>query len=124
MSLSGPLTKTTVFTNMKARFSFGLLPRDSRLLWCTTIGQLILSARQLNRAYRSAKPGMIFTTTIRRFAATARFGFRHITRKNASRSHPEAYVWYDELIISTSRIADPGVAAPAALMPPVDVTAQ
>jgi hypothetical protein len=29
------------------------------------------------------------------------------TNKDASQSHPTAYTWYDELIISRSRIADP-----------------
>lgn len=30
------------------------------------------------------------------------------TGKDASQRHPTAYVWYDELIVSRSRIADPG----------------
>ncbi len=31
------------------------------------------------------------------------------TNKSAAETHPTTYVWYDELIISTSDIADPGV---------------
>jgi hypothetical protein len=34
------------------------------------------------------------------------------TGKDASQSHPVAYTWYDDLIISRSRIADPDGAAP------------
>jgi hypothetical protein len=29
------------------------------------------------------------------------------TNKDASQDHPTAYTWYDELIISKTRIADP-----------------
>ena len=35
----------------------------------------------------------------------------YITRKDAGISHPTAYTWYDELIVSTQPIAAPGVAA-------------
>jgi len=38
------------------------------------------------------------------------------TGKSSSQSHPTAYTWYDELIISRTRIPDPG--APAATAPP------
>ena len=31
----------------------------------------------------------------------------YMTRKGASQVHPDAYTWYDELIISRTRIADP-----------------
>jgi len=31
------------------------------------------------------------------------------TSKDSTQPHPEAYTWYDELIISTSRVPDPGV---------------
>lgn len=37
------------------------------------------------------------------------------TGKDAAQVHPEAYTWYDELIISTQPIADPG--APIAVQP-------
>lgn len=33
------------------------------------------------------------------------------TGKDASEAHPEAYTWYDELIVSRRRIADPGTLA-------------
>lgn len=35
------------------------------------------------------------------------------TNKDAAQVHPTAYTWYDELIISTQRIPDPGGSAPA-----------
>lgn|GEM_PF-1081190 len=35
------------------------------------------------------------------------------TLKNPAHAHPTAYTWYDELIISRNRIADPGGSAPA-----------
>jgi hypothetical protein len=41
------------------------------------------------------------------------------TGKSASQSHPTAYTWYDDLIISRNRIADPGGVAAA----PGDTTA-
>ena len=31
----------------------------------------------------------------------------HNTNKDSSASHPTAYTWYDELIVSTKRIPDP-----------------
>src|SRR5206468_3043924 len=43
------------------------------------------------------------------------------TGKSSATTYPAAYTWYDELIISTSRIADPSSAAPAP--PPTDTTA-
>ena len=47
------------------------------------------------------------------------------TCKESSQAHPDGYTWYDELIISKSRIADPGVpadsVAPAA---PADINVQ
>lgn len=33
------------------------------------------------------------------------------TNKSSSQAHPEAYTWYDELILSTQDIADPGAVA-------------
>lgn len=46
------------------------------------------------------------------------------TRKNSSQVHPAAFTWYDELIVSRTRIADPSsmtviVPAPAPVGPPV-----
>jgi hypothetical protein len=35
------------------------------------------------------------------------------TGKNPSQSHPTAFIWYDELIISRTRIPDPGIAGSA-----------
>jgi hypothetical protein len=34
------------------------------------------------------------------------------TRKDPSQSHPTGYTWYDELVISRSKIADPGASGP------------
>lgn len=45
------------------------------------------------------------------------------TGKDASEVHEDAYVWYDELIISRSKIADPVAAAEVAPMPPSNVRA-
>jgi hypothetical protein len=43
------------------------------------------------------------------------------TGKSSSASHPVAYTWYDELVISTARITDPDAIAPS---PPTNVSAQ
>jgi len=45
------------------------------------------------------------------------------TGKDASASHPVAHTWYDELIVSRSKIADPGVAAGPRPNPPSNVRA-
>lgn len=39
------------------------------------------------------------------------------TNKNALQVHPEGYVWYDELIISNSKIADPGAPTEVPVVP-------
>ena len=43
---------------------------------------------------------------------TARYGklwlLPYHSGKNPAQPHPTAYTWYDELVISRSRIADPG----------------
>ena len=53
-------------------------------------------------------------------ATNQRFGkvwlLPYNTGKDSSESHPETYTWYDELVISRTRIADPGAAPP----PPSD----
>jgi hypothetical protein len=41
------------------------------------------------------------------------------TDKSASQSHPTAYTWYDELIISRSRIPDPDGVPDGTPRPPV-----
>jgi hypothetical protein len=41
----------------------------------------------------------------------------YMTAKNASVSHPTAYTWYDELIVSTQPIAAPGAAPPTTKTP-------
>jgi hypothetical protein len=46
------------------------------------------------------------------------------TGKSSSQSHPIAYTWYDELIISRSRIPDPTGSSVATPSPPGDLTAQ
>jgi hypothetical protein len=47
------------------------------------------------------------------------------TGKDASQTHPVGHVWYDELIISRSKIAEPSGTAPTVQPnPPTNVTAQ
>ena len=48
------------------------------------------------------------------------------TSKSASTSYPTAYIWYDDLIISTQKIADPDgtAAATKTPLPPTNVKAQ
>jgi hypothetical protein len=41
-----------------------------------------------------------------------------MTRKDPADVHPISYTWYDEVIISRSKIADPGVAADAQPLSP------
>ncbi len=45
------------------------------------------------------------------------------TGKSSATSYPTAYIWYDELIISTARIADPDGAADPSPNPPTNVAA-
>lgn len=45
------------------------------------------------------------------------------TGKDATQTHPVGYVWYDDLIISRQRIADPGAASAKQPNPPTNVTA-
>ena len=45
------------------------------------------------------------------------------TGKSSAQSHPTAYTWYDELIISTSKIADPSTGGGTSTNPPAAPTA-
>ena len=44
------------------------------------------------------------------------------TGKSSSQSHPTAYTWYDELIISTTKIPDPSTTTPPSVQPPAAPT--
>jgi len=44
------------------------------------------------------------------------------TGKSSSQSHPTAYTWYDELIISRTKIADPGGSVTSTTQPPAAPT--
>jgi hypothetical protein len=46
------------------------------------------------------------------------------TGKSAATSYPVAYTWYDELIISTAKIADPDGGPIVAPKPPTNVSAR
>lgn len=64
------------------------------------------------------KPGVggYFPLTAGSLADNQRYGkiwlLPYMTRKDATQVHPLAQTWYDELIISRQRIADPGFATP------------
>jgi hypothetical protein len=45
------------------------------------------------------------------------------TGKDSSQTHPTAYTWYDELIVSRNKIADPGTGGGTATSPPAAPTA-
>jgi hypothetical protein len=36
------------------------------------------------------------------------------TRKDPNAAHPEAYTWYDDIVVSRTRIAEPALESPAA----------
>jgi len=46
------------------------------------------------------------------------------TGKDSTQTHPVGYVWYDDLIISRQRIADPGAATVLQPNPPTNVSAR
>jgi hypothetical protein len=45
------------------------------------------------------------------------------TGKDSSQTHPAAYTWYDELIVSRNKIADPGTGGGTSTSPPAAPTA-
>jgi chitodextrinase len=84
-------------------------------MWIGREGQA--SVKVLDFSPATGSPANLYNNTGNRYGKV--WLLPYMTGKDPSETHPTAYTWYDELIISTTDIADPGGSGSGPSQPPV-----